>query len=227
MFFLKDYATPGPGVDPDAPEKTGLARLGEILSLECVSLFKLNLICLVSCIPVVTIPPAIFAMDHVVRRMVLDQTVDCFYHFRLAIRDGWKRSYLAFGLTALPLACAGYGASFYLSYAAVNPVFFLPFVVCSTIFLAAVLASFYLYGALGTQRPIKECVRLGLVLGIGRPGRAAVAAVCAYGLTFLALLAFPISGLYFLLIGFSVPCLLGNFFVRTVLKAYCPAEPEE
>ena len=30
MFFRKDYAAPGPGVDPDEPEKTGLARLGQI-----------------------------------------------------------------------------------------------------------------------------------------------------------------------------------------------------
>ena len=68
MFFNKDYATPGPGVDPDAPEKTGAARLGEILSLECVSLLKLNLLFLLSCVPVVTVPPAIFAMVHVVDR---------------------------------------------------------------------------------------------------------------------------------------------------------------
>jgi hypothetical protein len=33
---------------------------------------------------------------------------------------------------------------------------------------------------------------------------------------------------YLLLMGFSVPCLLGNFFLRTVLKQYCgvPAEPD-
>ena len=43
MFFRKDYATPGPGIDPNAPEKTGTARFVEILSLECPTLFKLNL----------------------------------------------------------------------------------------------------------------------------------------------------------------------------------------
>ena len=79
MFFRKDYAAPGPGVNPDDPEKTGVARFAEILSLECVTLVKLNLLFLGSCVPVVTIPAAVFAMNHVVRMMILDQPVICGY----------------------------------------------------------------------------------------------------------------------------------------------------
>ncbi|RKI70058.1 DUF624 domain-containing protein [bacterium 1xD42-67] len=220
MFFKKDYATPGPGVDPDAPEKTGAARLGEILSLECVSLLKLNLLFLLSCVPVVTVPPAIFAMVHVVRRMVLDQTVDCGYHYRTAFRQHWKRGYLAFSCTALPLVVSGYGAWYYLSGAAVQPLLLAPFTLCSTVFLVTILASAYLYGLLAAERPAKECLRLALILGVGRPLRAALAALSVYGTLAAAVLAFPISALYLLLIGFSVPCLLGSFFIRTVLKQF-------
>ena len=43
VFFHHDYSTPGPGVAPDAPEKTGFARFFEIVQLECMSLLKLNL----------------------------------------------------------------------------------------------------------------------------------------------------------------------------------------
>ena len=75
MFFRKNYAEPGPGVNPDEPEKTGVARFVQILSIECVTLVKLNLLFLASCIPLVTIPPAVFAMNQVVRMMVLDQPV--------------------------------------------------------------------------------------------------------------------------------------------------------
>ncbi len=146
LFFRKDYATPGPGIDPDAPEKTGPARFLEILQLECISLFKLNLLFLVSCIPVITIPLALFAMNHVVRRMVLDQPVDCFYHYRTAFLKRWKTAYSAFLLTALPLACSGYGAAFYLRHATSNPLFFLPFMLCSTVFLV-VLSRLSIYTA--------------------------------------------------------------------------------
>ena len=71
MFFRKDYAAPGPGISPDEPEKTGVARFAEILSLECATLVKLNLLFLLSCIPIVTIPVAVFAMNHVVWMMIL------------------------------------------------------------------------------------------------------------------------------------------------------------
>ena len=34
LFFRKDYNTPGPGIRPDEPEKTGPARLLQIIQLE-------------------------------------------------------------------------------------------------------------------------------------------------------------------------------------------------
>lgn len=223
MFFRKDYATPGPGIDPDAPEKTGAARFFEILQLECVTLLKLNLLFLVSCIPVVTIPPALFAMQRVVRKMVLDEPVRCFYDYRTAFQKGWKVAYGAFFLTALPLVLGGYGMWFYLSYAAQQPLFFLPFTLCATVFLVVMLSSSYLYGILSSGKRFGASVRLALLLGVGKPFRAVLAALCIYGMLLAAILAFPLSALYLLLLGFSVPCLLGNFFIRTVLKQYLPA----
>lgn len=225
MFFHKDYAEPGPGVNPDAPEKTGVARLVEILQLECVTLFKLNLLFLVSCIPLATIPAAVFAMNQVIRRMILDQTVDCFYHYRLAFRACWKQAYAAFFLAALPLFCAGFGAAFYLLRAESNFLFLLPFMICSTVFFVTMLVSPYLYGILSTGRGVRESLRLALPLGLGKPARAAISALCVYGSLAVSLLAFPISLGYLVLIGFSAPCLLGNFFIRTILKEYCSEPP--
>lgn len=220
MFFKKDYATPGPGLDPNAPEKTGMARFVEILTLECATLVKLNLLFLLSCIPVVTIPPAVFAMNHVVRKMILDQPVLCFYHYRTAFQKYWKRGYAGFFLTALPLAVSGVGVWFYLSRAMVQPLFLAPFVLCSTVFLVTILASAYFYGLLTTRHSIRESVRLSLILGVGKPARAVLAALAVYGTLTVAVLEFPISAIYLLLIGFSAPCLTANFFIRTVLKQF-------
>jgi hypothetical protein len=221
MFFRHDYATPGPGIDPDAPEKTGPARFLEIIQLECTTLLKLNLLFLVSCVPLVTIPPALLAMNCVVRKMVLDQPVDCLYDYRTAFRAYWKRSYGAFFMVAIPLAVSGFGVYFYLSRAAENPLFFLPFTLCSTVFLVTLLASTYFYGILSNGTGLKSAAKTAVALGIGRPLRAVLAVLSYYGPLLAAILAFPISILYLLMIGFSVPCLLGNFFLRTVLKQYC------
>lgn len=220
MLFRKDYAKPGPGIDPDEPEKTGFARFFQILQIEYSSLVKLNLLFLLCCVPIVTIPPALFAMNYVVRRMVLDQTVDCVYHFRTAFRQNWKRSYAPFLLVVLLLLCSGGGAVCYLGYAEQSPLFFLPFLLCSTVFLVTLLASTYLYSILADGASFKEAVRMSVLLGVGRPLRAIVAVLIGYGLLAAGILAFPISILYLALIGFSLPCLLCEFYVRTVIKQY-------
>lgn len=224
MFFRKDYATPGPGVDPNAPEKTGAARLGEILSLECVTLVKLNLLFLVSCVFVVTIPAAVFAMNRVVRMMILDQTVICGHHYNTAFKQGWKRGCAAFFITAVPLLLSVCGMWFYLGRAAGNFVMFLPFMLCSTVFLLTLLASTYFYGLLTTKRSVRECLRLSLLLAAARPLRGILAVLSVYGTLLVAILEIPLSLIYLLLIGFSVPCLLGSFFVRTELKRFCEEE---
>lgn len=226
MFFHHDYSTPGPGIDKDAPEKTGIARFVEILQLECVTLFQLNLLFIATCLPVVTIPLAAFSLNHVIRRMVNDQPVLCFYHYKTGILKYWKRAYAAFFLTAVPMICAGWGVWFYLGYAAENPLFFLPFMLCTTVFLVVALCSSHLYALLSCGKGIGESVRMALILGLGRPLRAVLAALCWYGSLVVAVLEFPLSAIYLLVIGFSVPCLLGNFYLRTILKPYCPPVEE-
>ncbi len=224
MFFRKDYHIPGPGIRPDEPEKTGPARLLQIIQLEAGSILLLNLLFLACCIPIVTIPPAVFAMNHVIRKMMLDQPVLCFYDYRTAFCTFWKQAYAAFFLTAFPLAAAGFGAYFYLQQAAGNPVMFLPFLVCSTVFLVTLLSSGCLYGALSAGIGLRPAVRLALALGVGRPLRPILAAVFGYGLLLLGILQLPISLIYVLFLGFSVPCLLSNFFLRTLLRDYCPVQ---
>ncbi len=220
MFFRKDYAAPGPGIDPDEPEKTGVSRLVEIFSIECVTLVKLNLLFILSCLPLITIPAAVFAMNHVTWMMVLDQPVTLFYHYKTAFKGMWRRAYAAFFTVAVPLVLSGCGVWFYLSRAMIRPVLLLPFMLCSTVLLTVLLASTYFYGLLDTERGFRECLRLSLLLGTGRPLRGALAALAVYGSLTFAVLEFPISGIYLLLMGFSVPCLLGSFLIRTELKRW-------
>ena len=222
VFFRKDYATPGPGIDPDAPEKTGIARVVEILQIECVTLGKLNLLVLVCCLTVVMLPPAIFAMNQVVRKMMLDEPVTCFYDFRTAFKRDWKRGYAAFLLTVLPLLCGCCGVLFYLPRAVENPLLLGPLAVCLAAVLVVLLASPYFYGVLSTGRSVKESLRMALLLAAGKPLRGVLAAVCVYGMALAAVLEFPISLVYMIVLGFSGPCFLANFFLRTVLRDYCP-----
>lgn len=215
MFSPMDEFDPS----PDEDEKTGPARFFQLLQAECASLLKLNLLFLVSCLPVVTIPLAVFALSEAVWGMVLERPDRRPGGYWSAFRQGGKRAYGAFFLTALPLGLAGWGAFFYLREAAKAPLLLLPFAFCTTVLFTVLLSSPYLYGLLYLGKSLKEAARPALILGLGRPLRALLGALCCCGLPLAAILLLPLSGAYLVLIGFSVPCLLGCFLLRTVLGA--------
>lgn len=221
MFFQKKDFFPEHDYEADLPEKTGPARFWELIKDELATVLIVNLLFLATCIPIITIPPALLSLHTVMRKIVLGKTVVCVRDYFTAFRQGWKRAYGAFFLTALPMGVAGYGAAFYLRRAAGYPVLLVPFALCTTVFLVAMLASTYLFGLLSSGRPLRDAVKPALLLGVAKPLRAILAALCYYGLLLLAVLFFPLSGAYLLLIGFSLPCLLGNFYIRTVLAQYC------
>lgn len=218
--FRKNYSEPGPGVDPNAPESTGLTRLFEILELHCGRLVKLNLLFIISCLPIITLPPALFAMNQLVLRMLGREPVDCFYDYRLAFKKYWKQGYAAFAAGILPMLLSAGGALFYLNRVALSFLFFLPFMLCTTVFLSCLLSMVYLYAFLGAGFELRRALLPALSLGLGRPGRSLPAALLGWGLALGGILTFPVSGIYLLLIGFAFPCLLGNFLVRTLIAQY-------
>lgn len=220
MYFQRKDIIPGPD-QREAPEKTGPARFWEIIKDELPAVLIVNVLFLVTCVPVITIPLALFSLHTVVRKIVLGESVSCSGDYFAAFKGGWRSACGAFFLTAVPMAAAGYGAVFYLRGAAEYPALLVPFAFCTTIFLVAMLASTYLYGLLCGGRTLREAVKPALLLGIAKPLRAVLAALCCYGLPLAAILFFPISGAYLFLLGFSLPCLLGHFYIRTVLKQYC------
>ena len=207
--------------EQDGPEQTGWRRFLQIMQVEFLNLVKLNLLFLVSCLLIVTIPPALYAAHTLVRKMVLGEPVSCWRDYWAAFKAGWKRGWPAFLLTALPMGLSGFGAEFYLRYTQQSLLAILPFAFCLCVFLAAALSSTYLYGLLYAGKPLKDALRTALILGIGRPLRAVLAALCWYGLTLLTILFLPLSGAYLVLLGFTLPFLLGAFYTRTVLAKFC------
>lgn len=219
MFFRREDLEEDFHQEEDIP-KTGPARFWELIKEELAAVLIVNVLFLVTCIPVITIPPALLSLHTVVRKIVLGKKVSCARDYFTAFRQSWKQAYGAFFLTALPMGFAGYGAAFYLGLAAQHPVLIVPFALCVCIFLVTMLASTYLYGLLSSGKPLRDAVKPALVMGAAKPLRAALAALCCYGATLLAALYFPFSGAYLLLLGFSLPCLLGHFYIRTVLAQY-------
>ena len=91
-LFTPNYVKPGPGIDKDAPPKTGLALFFEIFIREFWALVKLNVLFLLTCIPIVTIGAAMGAMTKVTVRMVRDIPNDVWYDYWRGFRENWKAS---------------------------------------------------------------------------------------------------------------------------------------
>lgn len=223
MFLDKSQFDPTAPPEQERPEAAGPRRFLQIIQVEFLNLIKLNLLFLLCCLPVLTLPPALFATHRLIRRMVLGEPVSCWRDYWAAFRSDWKQGYGAFFLTALPMGLGAFGAGFYLRHAQQSLLLILPFAFCAMVFLISALSSPYLYGLLADGRPLRAAVRPALVLGVARPLRGALGALCWYGLSALGVLFFPFSGAYLALIGFTFPFLLGSFYTRTVLKQFCAA----
>lgn len=90
MNFFGDYFTkPGHGIEKDTPPKKGLALFFSILGREFWSLIKLNLLFVVTCLPVVTIPAAITAMSRITLAMCEDKP----YFLREDYWDVFRREF--------------------------------------------------------------------------------------------------------------------------------------
>ena len=201
-------------------------RFWELVKTESGGLMTVNIAFVLSCLLVVTIPAAVLALHQVIRGMLEDKPGRIGDFFE-AFRANWKRAYGAFLLTALPLAAGGCGMAVYFGFASKNPLFWLPFMLCSTVFILTLLASVYLYRLLVNGRRLhRETVRLAVLLAVGRPLRAVLAALWYYVPLGIAVLWFPLSALYLFLLGFSVPLLLGNLVLRKVPDLDAPENRE-
>lgn len=94
MRLFPDFEKPGPGVDVNAPPKTGLVRYGELLIQHFWSLMKLNFLFCLSALPLVTLGPAAYAMTMCTMNMVRDQSMDLWMEYKGAFREGLRTAFL-------------------------------------------------------------------------------------------------------------------------------------
>lgn len=202
----------------DGTEETeGLRRFNEILTLDFFPLFRINLLTVLAMVPLVTIPPAVMAMEASVWEIVHSRKPMPFWK---TFRTYWRRSYPVFFLGILLPAMAAAAAMFYAQQAAAMP---LTIALCAfSVFVLAVsaLTSAYLYPlAANRSQPLRQLVPTALAMAFAKPLRALVAFAVNAGLLILFGLFLPLSLPYFLLGGLAFPCLFGQFLVRRTAGA--------
>lgn len=211
MGFFKDrYSRPGPGIPKDAPKKKGLALFFEILVREAFELIKLNLLFLLFCVPVVTIPAAITAMSRVTGKMVRDENHYLWEDFWGTFKKEFVPATLGGWLLLIVIALSVVGILFYSGGVSVSGIFMLPLVVTVAVGLVTLMASFYFFPMLAlVDLPLKQLLKNALLLSVVCPLPNLLAAVI-----FILSMYFMIGLLFF-----AVPIIL--FLACALLNFIC------
>jgi uncharacterized membrane protein YesL len=171
MQWLRDrFLQEGPGIPKDAPRRTGLALLGEILRREWWELVKLNLMFLLFSLPLVTLPAAFAATSRICVAMVEDQ--NCYllrdfwhtFHSRL-----WQATFMGAAISTA-LAVAAYAIFIYAQLAVVQIAYVAPLALCLGALLAILFMAAHLF-VLMAKRELgaSELLRLAFLCSLAAP----------------------------------------------------------
>ncbi len=93
--------------------KKGIARFFEIIARDFGDLLKLNFFFIVSCIPIITIGPAITALSAVIVKRIRNKPCYVFHEYKNAFIENFKRSFPAGILVSLLTVLASFAAWYY------------------------------------------------------------------------------------------------------------------
>lgn len=143
-------------------ERTGPSGLLEIFSREWLTIVKVDALTCLSLVPLVTLPPALLAMNHMARRMAEDRSVTV-REFWQSFRTNFWRSYPTFFLAVLLPVISLWSSFFYAGQAVGNWILFLPCVFSVFVFVVSLLMSAYLFPLAASGMPLGQAVRRALL----------------------------------------------------------------
>jgi len=208
-------AKEGPGIAKDAPAKTGFALLADVVARNWWELVQLNLLVLLCCLPLVTIPAALVAAARICVLMLEDRPTylgrDFFEAFRQRL---WKAT--AVGLVAtVAIGLSGYAAFIFLQASKASIFLALPLTISAvtTVFLAITAAYALVLLALRDQ-PLGLLLKRALLGALAKPLPALAALGFVAVLWVLHVLFYPVSILMPVLVNFSFGMLAVVFGVH-------------
>lgn len=204
-----------PGIAKNAPRKKGVARYLETLWREFFPLIKLNLLFLLTCIPVVTIPASLTAMNRITVAMVRDRNYFMLSDYWDAFKRDFWRSLLAGILLAAALGIFGLSTWFYYMLAQASNKFFLAFAGVSLgLLLTAFGGAVYFFPMLAmVELPTKKLLLNSMIMTYSCFKRSLPAIVLTLGLLFVGVGLLPFSIPFVALIMFSLTSMTSNFFI--------------
>ena len=198
----------------DSPFMIFLSNLTDVVIL--------NVLCLVCCIPIITIGPSITAMHYVTLKMAREEEILVVKYFFKAFKENFKQAVLA-----------------WLGFLVITVVFFLDyrilkvmgldntkvlFMVIGAIYIFVCFTIMYVFPLMARfSNPLKQTLKNALFMSILHILKTVVMAVI-YVIPFVLLPLHYNVILVFLLIGLSGPAYINSFLWKSIFNKY---EPEE
>lgn len=228
MRWLADhYFAEGPGISKDTPKRTGLALVAETMWREGIELMKLNLLFVLACLPVVTIPAAFAAMLRVTLTMAEDRNVYLVEDFVQAFRRRFVRATLLGLGIAAALTIPGYAAFSYAGLSVTTPLYAVPLALSVGVVGLFAIAALYAFALLLiSDFSLGDILRLSLLATLARPGKPLVALGFVAGLWLLHILFYPVTLVMPAIINFAFGTLAIAFSVLETVQCLVRAKEE-
>lgn len=212
-LFQPGYLKEGPGIEKDAPPKTGIALFFEILVREFWQLLKLNLLFVLCSIPVFTFGAARAALSRCTVNMVRDVPNDVWDDFRQAFRQDFRRNCLL-GLAELLSGSVTVAALLLAEQTAVRTALL-------AVLTAQALFWSYLWPMLAAlDLPLEGALRNAALLPLLCPQYAFPALVLAAGIVLFHVPLFPLSLPSVLFVPFGMGSFVMSFAAWGGIKRY-------
>jgi uncharacterized membrane protein YesL len=209
----------GPGVDKDAPKKTGLALFGQIVVREAWELFKLNLLIVLASLPVVTVFAAHAAGTRIAAAMIRDENVYLWRDFWGAFRELFGRATLAGLLVLVLFGAAAYSTWIWTQMAANVPLAAAPLTVSAAVTLFVVMIAVNLFALVATTGlPLAEAFKIAFVAALARPLPVLAGIGFVVALWLVHILFYPVSVFMPAVMNFSLGVLALTFSVFRTLS---------
>lgn len=208
--LIPNYEREGKGVDRNAPPKTGIALFIDILMREFTTLLKLNILFIISCIPIVTIGPAVGAMTTVTMKMVKDEPSDIYYDFKQGFKKNWKQSFclgIIGGCLVLTIMCA---FLYYLQLTGIS--YYLMMVIIALVSVVIGMMWIYTYPmAVSVNLNLKQVIKNSFILSIMYIKNSFITLVICGLIILLSIMFIPMSILLIFVLSFSMCSFVSSF----------------
>ena len=209
-----------PDLERSAIRKRGFVGYMDMLWREFFELLKLNLLFVLSCVPIITIPAALTAMHRITSVMVRDENHFLWPDYWKAFRRDFWKSLGGGAAIAAVMALFVLSTVFYYNLMQVNKVFVLLAGFAACVVLLTLCVSFYFFPMLAmVDLPLGALLKNSMALVFGNIGKTLLALLLFVLLIGLGVGLLPYSFIFAALIMFSFVASITTYLTYPAIEA--------